>query len=106
MINIGIHKINQILEKEIAELKDQDVKAEARKAQKRMNEILLSGKYDFFENFKCCVLDKVKKEKENKKPKKKEHHAKAYINKLLINIGHMESNCALETFRMIPNFKM
>lgn len=37
---------------------------EARKAQKRMNEILLSGKYDFFENFKECLVEAVNQEKE------------------------------------------
>ena len=81
------------------------MKEEAKKAKKRMNKLLLSGKYDFFENFKSSVIDKVHA-CEKTIQVKKEHHAKAYINKLLINIGHMESNCALETFRMIPNFKM
>ncbi len=57
--------------------------------------MLLSGKYSFFENFKAEIQNMFEKKKEENE--NDVHHA--YLKKLFINIGHMESQTALETFR-------
>ena len=57
--------------------------------------MLLSGKYAFFENFKAEIQSLFEK----KKATNEAHHT--YLKKLFINIGHMESQTALETFRQI-----
>ena len=62
--------------------------------------MLLSGKYAFFENFKAEIQNLIVK----KKATNDAHQA--YLKKLFINIGHMESQTALETFRQIPNARM
>ena len=59
------------------------------------NDMLLSGKYSFFENFKAEIQNMFEKKKEDNE--NDAHHA--YLKKLFINIGHMESQTALETFR-------
>jgi hypothetical protein len=104
LIKVAISKLNQIIDQEVQNL-DLEEQERIRKAEKnRRSTMLLSGKYDFFEKFKAEMVDQIDK---NKMIKENEaHHANGYIKKLLINIGHMESQTALETFRKIPNAEM
>ena len=63
--------------------------------------MLLSGKYAYFETFKTGIQNIFATS--TFKDKKKYND---YIKKLMINIGHMESATALNTYRQIPNAKM
>ena len=73
--------------------------------QKRISsDALLSGKYSFFETLKNEITHKCMKQKALKE--NDAYHQSGYIKKLLINVGHMESQTAMLTFRQIPNAKM
>lgn len=67
IINLGINKMKEVMDRELKILIVNDQKVQSEKVKGKMNKLLLSGKYEFFENFKTQIINTVTIQNKRKK---------------------------------------